>query len=354
MNESKTITPDRILDVGYAFWKSKALLSAVELDVFTALGDGPLGIETLVARLGLHERGARDFFDALVALDLLRRDADGRYSNRPDTDHYLDRRKPNYLGGLLEHLNTRHFRNWSLLTQALRTGLPQSGALATGSYAALYADTAMQEIFLDGMTGGSLIAAKAIADSFPWHKYETFLDIGTAQGCVPVEIAARHPHLTGGGFDLPAIEPAFLRYVRNHDLSGRLTFHGGDFFTDPLPGADVLIMGRILHNWDLPTKKLLLEKAYQALPPGGALIVYDPLIDDDRCVEAHGLLSSLNMLIETVGGCEYTGAECTGWLLQAGFRETRIQPLGDVHTAVIGFKSGTSANNERRSRSQNL
>jgi O-methyltransferase/methyltransferase family protein len=343
MLETKTITPDRILDVGYAFWKSKALLSAVELDVFTALADGPLGIETLIARIGLHERGARDFFDALVALDLLRRDADGRYSNRPDTDHYLDRRKPTYLGGLLAHLNARHFQNWSLLTQALRTGLPQSGALATGSYPALYADAAIQEIFLDGMTGGSLIAAKAIADSFPWYEYKTFIDIGTAQGCVPVEIACRHPHLTGGGFDLPAIEPAFHHYVRKHELSDRLRFYQGDFFTDPLPKADVLVMGRILHNWDLPTKKMLLEKAYQALPQGGALIVYDPLIDDERCVKSHGLLSSLNMLIETAGGCEYTSRECISWLQHAGFRETRIEPLGDVHTAVIGFKNGPSA-----------
>jgi hypothetical protein len=165
-------------------------------------------------------------------------------------------------------------------------------------------------------------------------------DIGTAQGCVPVEIARVHPHLTGGGFDLPSVEPAFWSYVNKFGLSDRLRFYAGDFFADPLPECDVLVMGRILHNWDLPTRKLLLEKGYQALPTGGALIVYDPLIDDARCVEAHGLLSSLNMLIETKGGSEYTGAECMYWLQQAGFRETHIEPLGDVHTAVIGFKNG--------------
>jgi hypothetical protein len=134
------------------------------------------------------------------------------------------------------------------------------------------------------------------------------IDIGTAQGCLPVEIFLVHPHLTGGGFDLPAIEPTFMSYTRKHGLSDRLQFYPGNFFSDPLPEADVHVMGRILHNWDLPTKTMLLANAHQALPVGGALIVYDPLIDDRRRVRAHALLSSLNMLIETAGGFEYTAA----------------------------------------------
>jgi hypothetical protein len=188
------------------------------------------------------------------------------------------------------------------------------------------------------MTAGSLLAAQALAMTFPWRDYTTIIDIGTAQGCVPVEIARVHPHITGGGFDLPAIEPAFSSYVRKHDMSDRLQFYSGDFFSDPLPAADVLVMGRILHNWDLPAKEMLLRKAFHALPAGGALIVYDPLIDDDRCIQAHALLSSLNMVIETAGGFEYTGTECQDWMKQAGFRESRIEPLGDVHVAVIGIK----------------
>ena len=330
-------SPERILEIGYGFWQAKALLSAVELGIFTALAEGPLDVQSLVARVGLHGRGARDFFDALVALDLLERGADGRYANRQNSALYLDRRKPTYLGGLLEHLNIRHYQNWGLLTQALRTGAPQSGALGSGRYPAL-TDTTSQEIFLNGMSAGSLIAAKALADKFPWERYRTIIDIGTAEGCVPVEIARMHPHLTGGGFDLPAVAPAFAKYVRKHGFEDRLQFYSGDFFADPLPNADVLVMGRILHNWDLPTRKILLQKAYRALSPGGALIIYDPLIDDDRCTHAHGLLSSLNMLIETKGGSEYTAAECAEWMHQTGFRESHIERLGDMHTAVIGPK----------------
>jgi SAM-dependent methyltransferase len=335
--DGRSSTPSRILDLAYAFWQSKALLSAVELGVFTSLAEGPLDLETLTARTGLHQRGARDFFDALVALGLLHRDAAGLYGNQPDTDLFLDRSKASYLGGLLEHLNARHFCNWSRLTQALRTGRPQSGALADGSYPALYSDKAVQDLFLNGMTGGSLIAARALAAIFPWHRYKSIVDIGTAQGCVPVEIAYAHPHLTVGGFDLPAVETAFNEYVTSHRLSDRLTFYPGDFLSDPLPHADVLVMGRILHNWDHPTRLLLFQKAYQALSPGGALIVYDPLIDDERS-KPHGLLSSLNMLVETKGGSEYSGEECRTWMTHVGFQEIHIAPLGDMHSAIIGTK----------------
>src|SRR5262245_194706 len=150
MLQRQAVTPDRILEVSYAFWKTKVLLSAVELGVFTLLAEAPADLTTLVARLGLHGRGAHDCLDALVALDFLHRDPDGRYANGPDVDLYLDRRKPVYIGGLLEHLNARHYQNWNSLTQALRTGAPQSGALATGSYPALYANAATQELFLNG------------------------------------------------------------------------------------------------------------------------------------------------------------------------------------------------------------
>ena len=190
--------PKRILEIAYAFWRSKALLSAVELGVFTMLAEGPLDLATLTRRTGIHERGARDFFDALVALGALRRDADGRYENDPEFDLYLDRRKPTYLGGLLEHLNARHYQNWGLLTAALRTGAPPSGGV--GTYKALHDGHPMQEIFLSGMTAGSLLAAQAIAAKFPWGKFSTMIDIGTAQGGAAVEIACAHSHLTGGGF----------------------------------------------------------------------------------------------------------------------------------------------------------
>ena len=298
----------------------------------------------LIRRTGIHERGARDFFDSLAALGVLDRDAAGRYSNVPESDLYLVRGRPAYLGGLLMHLNERHYHNWSSLTRALTTGEPQS-ALGTG-YSGLYGDAHSQDLFLAGMTAGSLVAARTIATKFPWGRYQTFVDVGTAQGCVPVEIARVHPHLRGGGFDLPAVKPAFAMYTRRHGLSDRLQFYPGDFFVDPLPESDVLIMGRILHNWDHATRTMLLDKAYRAILPGGALVIYDPLIDDERR-RPHALLSSLNMLIETPAGSEYTWSDCRSWMIRAGFGEVGIEPLGDMHSAVIGIKMGSAADGWR-------
>jgi hypothetical protein len=334
---SESISPDSIFDIGFGFWKSKALLSAVELGVFTALSEGALDCEALIERIGVQRRGARDFLDALVALNLLDRDAADRYTNRPDSELYLDARKPTYVGGQLERLNKRLYESWGHLTEALRTGRGPS-ALANGGYTALYADNAAFELFLQAMTGSSLVPAKALAERFPWHRHATVMDIGTAQGCVPVELARVHDHLRGGGFDLPQVEPAFEDYVRRNGLSDRLAFYPGDFLRDDLPRADVLIMGRILHNWDLPTKQLLLCKAAQALPHDGALIVYDNIIDDERRHRAHSLLASLNMLIDTPAGFEFTERECTSWMREAGFRDIRIERLDGINIAAMGFK----------------
>lgn len=331
-------TLESILELGYAFRGAKALMSAVELGVFTALAEGPLDCETLRRKLGLAERGARDFFDALVALDLLYRDVTGRYANAPGADLYLDARKTSYVGGLFENLNAREYALWGTLTEALRTGRPQTGFEALKHFGPLYSDPNRLAFFVKAMTGASLAPAKAIAARFPWDRYDTFVDVGSAQGCVPVQIALVHPHITGGGFDLPVLAATFDRYVKDHGVQERVRFLPGDFFVDPLPAADVLIMGRVLHNWDLATKRMLLQKAHAALRPGGALIVYERLIDDERRAGFAGLLSSLNMLIMTEGGFDFTAADCIGWMRDAGFRDMRCEPLCDTHAMIVAVK----------------
>jgi O-methyltransferase domain/Dimerisation domain len=336
---TQQITHDRIIQLATGFLASKTFLSAVELGVFGAFADGPLTLPEVRMRLGLHERSARDFFDTLVALGLLRRDETGRYSNSEEAELFLNPAKPGYMGGLIEMLNARLYGFWGSLTEALRTGEPQNEAKHGGDiFGALYADPDRLESFLRAMTAQALPIARTLAEEFPWGNVRTFIDIGTAQGCVPVELALAHPHLGGGGFDLPAVEPIFSRYVASHGLSERLHFTPGDFLVDDLPRADVLIMGQILHDWGLPTKLMLIGKAYTALEKGGSLIVYEYLIDDDRRTHLPGLLSSLNMLIETRGGFDYTGADCMGWMRDAGFANCHVVPLTGTHSAVIANK----------------
>ncbi len=333
-----TPSPDAIMRLGFGFWDAKTLLSAVELDVFTELAHGPVDGETLRRRLGLQARGARDFFDALVALHMLDR-RDGAYANTADTDFYLDRNKPSYIGGILEMANGRIYPNWTALTTALRTGKPQKDAGHGGDpFTQRYADPAAMTEFLKGMTGVSLPNAAALAARFPWTRYRTVIDVGAAEGAVPVALAEAHPGLRGGGFDLPPVQPVFEAYVSAHGLADRLRFHAGDFLTGELPSADTLIMGHILHDWDLETKRTLLAKAHKALPKGGALVVYDQMIDDDRCRNAAGLLMSLNMLIATPGGFDYTSADCLVWMRQTGFTQAHVEPLRGPYSMAVAIK----------------
>jgi len=335
-------SPEHILQVGLGFWASKTLLSAVEMGVFTELAKRPEDLDTLRGRLGLHPRAAHDFLDALAALGFLRR-VDGKYQNTPATDLYLDRHKPSYIGGLLEMANLRLYGHWHHLTEALRTGKQQNEAKeegdASGSpFEALYADPARLKVFLAAMTGISRGANLAIARKIPWSQYRTFADVGTAQGDLAVQVALANPHLRGVGFDLAEVGPIFEEYVEQHGLGERLSFQPGSFFEDPLPQTDVITMGHILHDWNLDEKKMLLRKAHEAISPGGAVVAYDAVIDDDRSQNAFGLMMSLNMLIETPGGFDYTGAECMGWMKEAGFRETRVEHLVGPDSMVIGIK----------------
>jgi O-methyltransferase/methyltransferase family protein len=334
-----TPTPDAIMQLGSAFWGSKTLLSAVELGLFSELAaSGPLDAEALRKRLHLHPRSARDFFDALVALGMLERE-DGVYRNTAETDLFLDPAKPSYMGGLLEMLNARLFGFWNSLTEGLRTGEPQNEAKTGGNlFEAIYSNPDLLRGFARAMSASSYGPAQAMASTFPWDRYKTVIDIGCAEGCVPVQVALAHQHMSGGGFDLPVVESLFDEYVAQAGLSDRLDFYPGDFFADELPTADVLVMGRILHDWDMDEKRLLLEKAYGALPEGGALIVYESIIDDDRRENVFGLLMSLNMLIETPGGFDYTGADCRQWMTDAGFRDTDVKHLVGPTSMVVGIK----------------
>ncbi|MCB1062763.1 MAG: methyltransferase [Verrucomicrobiae bacterium] len=337
--EPSTPSPEKILQTGLAFWASKTLLSAVEMEIFTVLAKHPEDLHAISSRMGLHPRGARDFLDALVALGFLQRDEKGIYANTPDTEVFLDKRKPSYVGGILEMANSRLYPFWGALTTALRTGEQQNEAKAgEDMFAKLYADPAKLKEFLSAMSGVSRGANIAIGQKFLWSDYRSFVDAGTAQGDLAVQIALANPHLQGIGFDLPEVAPIFENYVVSNGVADRVSFVGGSFFENPLPKADVVLFGHILHDWNLEQKRHLLSMAYDALPEGGAVVVYDAIIDDNRSENAFGLLMSLNMLVETEGGFDYTGADCQGWMADAGFRDTRVEHLVGPDSMVIGIK----------------
>jgi O-methyltransferase domain/Dimerisation domain len=331
------------MQVGMGFWPSKTVLSAVELGLFTELGSESMTGEEIGERLGLHPRAIYDFLDTLVALRFLERDGDGpdgRYRNTPDTTVFLDRNSPAYIGGILEMSNARLYRFWGDLTEALQTGQPQNEVkhTGTGMFEELYSDPARLEQFMAAMAGISQGNFQALADEFDFSKYETVCDVGGATGQLCSILAARHPHLRCISYDLPVVAPIADRALAAAGLSDRVSTASGDFFTDPIPKADVVTMGLILHDWNLERKMHLIRSAFEALPEGGAFIVIENIIDDARRENAFGLMMSLNMLIEFGDAFDFTGSDFAGWCKEAGFRDIEILPLTGPASAGIAYK----------------
>lgn len=335
--------PGHILQTATAFWASKVLLTAVEFDLFTVLGDRALTAAQLGKELGIHTRGIYDFFDALVAARFLDRKGDGPgglYRNTADTATFLNKKSPAYIGGMPEMLNARLYGHWSYLGEALRTGQPYNEARYSGKpfFEEIYSDQIRLGQFLEAMSGLQAGNFRLLADKFDFSRYQTVSDIGGALALLSRILGARHPHLSFKTFDLPPVAPLAQRHIDASGMSDRIKVVSGDFFVDELPKADVVTMGNILHDWNLDKKKVLIRKAYDALPEGGALIAIENVIDDARRENLFGLLMSLNMLIELGDAFDYTGADFRAWCREAGFRRFEIISLAGPSSAAVAYK----------------
>jgi len=332
-----------ILKTGFGFWESKVLLTAVELELFTVLSGKRMSGEELGSKLALHPRGIWDFFDALVALGFLQREGNARealYSNTEETARYLDKNSAEYIGGILEMCNARLYKFWDDLGTALKSGQPQNEVKHSQKpiFETLYAEMPRLEQFIGAMTGFSRGNFSALADKFEFSRYRTLCDVGGASGLLAILVAKRHPQIRCISFDLPAVEPIASKAIAREGLSDRVKTASGDFFNDPLPHADVITMGMILHDWNLEKKKQLVKSAYAALPKGGVFIAVENLIDDARRENAFGLLMSLNMLIEFGDAFDFSGADFWGWCKEAGFERYEVLHLAGPCSAAIAYK----------------
>jgi len=338
-----TVTPARILDIGFGFWPSKTLLSAVEIGLFTVLGKRSMTGKALEQALGLHARSNPDFFDALVALKLLDRDGDGadaRYRNTSEAARFLDRDSASYIGGILEMAGARLYPFWGDLTDALRTGRPQNEVKHSGKpmFDELYRDPKRLEQFMDAMSGISLANFQAFAGKFDFSRYQTMCDVGGATGQLSLIVAREHKHLRCTTADLPVVRPIAQRKIATAGMEDRVKAVSVDFLSEPLPRADVITMGMILHDWNLEKKMHLIRAAYDALPEGGAFVAIENLIDDARRENAFGLMMSLNMLIEFGDAFDFTGRDFEAWCRSVGFRKVDIIPLAGPASAAIAYK----------------
>ena len=341
--ETQQIDPSRIMQTGMAFWASKTLLTAVNMELFTHLAQGELSGKSIQEKLGLHNRGLYDFLDTLVALGFLKRTGikeSALYSNAPDSDLFLDKNKPSYIGGILEMANNRLYPFWNNLEEGLKTGMPQNEVKGGGApvFEMLYADEARLKEFLKAMGGVQMGNFITFAKAFDFSNYKTLCDLGGAGGYLSAQVALNNPNISCVSFDLPPVEPIALENINIMGVSDKVTVQSGDFFSDDIPKADVITMGNILHDWNKEEKKLLIKKAYNALNDGGSLVVIENVIDNDRKENAFGLMMSLNMLIETLGGYDFSAADFEELAQEVGFANISVLPLTGPSSAIIAVK----------------
>jgi SAM-dependent methyltransferase len=320
----------RIMDILTGHWKARILLTAAEADLFTRLSGRSATAGQIGDMLGFQPSGTDDFLGALIQLGLLEQDAGG-YRNSTVAERHLVKGQGAYIGGYARFCDLELNPAWDGLTETLRTGNPANKAAAEGSnpYDTLYQDEDVTETFLDSMDLAATPVALAVS-GLDWTRYKSFVDVGGARGHLAYHVASRNPHLEAVVFDLPVLKPAFDKYMAASGVKDSITYQGGDFFKDPLPPADAMLFGHVLHNWGVDERILLLRNAYQALRPGGSVFIYDHMVTDG-VRSFNRIMSSLSMRVWSAGGHEYSVQDCHGWLRAAGFRPVTsgLPDLGD-------------------------
>ena len=344
-NQSNQPSPENIMKIGTGFWASKILLAAVNFQLFTKLTENrTMSAREIKGHLGFKctDRNVYDFLDALTGFGFLHREGildTAIYSNSIDTDTFLDKNKPSYIGGMLEMLNNRLYDFWGDLEEGLLTGLPQNETKrSVDFFGIIYNDPNKLKEFVNAMSGIQMGNFIAFAQKFDFAKYKTLTDVGGSAGLLSLMVAKYQPHMTCTSFDLPQVEPVANAAIEQFQLADRVKTTSGDFFAAPIPKADVVVMGNILHDWDEENKLLLMKKAYEALPQGGAFAAIEGIIDDERMQNVFGIMMSLNMLIETGTGFNFTFTDFNKWAKITGFKSTAILPLTGPSSAAIAYK----------------
>lgn len=329
-----------IMKMVYGLWVSQTLVTAHERNVFGRFAERPgMTPAQLADVLDLQERPVEQLVTACAALGLLQRDGEG-YRNTAMTDRYLLRGGEHYVGGWVEIVSRHDYPGWLRLDEALRTNRPT--AWDSEQRDSLFDDEnpVVVESFWEGMSAISRPTARALAETVDLSGGLSLLDVGGGGGAYATELSRAVPSLHTTVFDLPFVCDLTQKKVEQAGLADRISFAPGDFFADPLPtGQDVVLLSMILHDWDVDQCRHILRRCYDALAPGGRLLISELLVADTKDGPLDATLMSLSMLVETFGR-NYTGAEYRSWLLETGFTDVEIRPFEApaANGVVIGRK----------------
>jgi acetylserotonin N-methyltransferase len=315
------------------------MFAAVSLGVFDALESGPRKLTVLAGDLKADPDGLERLLDACVNLQLLSRGAEG-YANLPVAKAYLTKTSPHRLTGYISYSNEVMWKLWGNLADAVREGThrwKQTYGFDGPIFSHFFRDEAAKCEFLMGMHGYGLISSPQVIGAFDLNRFQTFIDLGGATGHLAIAACQRYPALRAVVFDLPEALPLAREIIGASPVADRITFAGGDFFADPLPEGDLIAVGRILHDWTEAKILKLLARIYKRLPAGGALLIAEKLLDEDKRGPRWAQMQSLNMLTCTEGK-ERTLSEYEALLKKTGFTEVSGCRTNSPLDAVLASK----------------
>lgn len=321
-----------------AFQKSRLVLSGLDLGLYALLEEGPRTADDIRQRLGLAERGVGDFLTALVHLGIIEEES-GLFRNSPGASMTLTEDGAAGMTSFLRMVSRVMFPAWGHLTEALRTGQPQASNFHSDDmFSDIYSSEDTKDDLVRMAEDASRPLVPAIADAFDWGAYGSVVELGGCRGNVLAGLVAIHDHLDACVFDLPQLEPSFDDHMPRLGTTGKVRFHAGDFFTTPIPRADVVMIGHSLVDWSDDQRRTIIRNAYDAVQPGGAFLVWDPMIaGDDNDLD--NTIRSLNFQLMTATGTNYRVEDCEQWMLDAGFELTSHVSLGHSVTLVTGRKA---------------
>lgn len=333
--------PEPVLKLLDAFRASKAMFAAVALGVFDRLERGTASAEALAAEVGAQAAALERLLRACVSLGLLTCDGKG-FRNTPAAAVYLCGSSPHRLTGYVCYSDTVLWQLWAHLADAVREGGPrweQAFGLEGPLWSHFFRTEEAKREFLMGMHGFGQLSSPRLAAAFDLSRFGRVVDLGGGTGHLAVALCRRYPRLRAVVFDLPQAIPLARELAGGTEVAERIDFVAGDFFADPLPEADLFAVGRVLHDWGDDKTRLLLRKIHDRLPAGGALLVAEKLLDDDKAGPPDAVLQSLNMLVVTEGR-ERTLGEYGTLLRGVGFASVEGRRTGSPLDAVLAVRAG--------------
>jgi SAM-dependent methyltransferase len=321
MPEQQKLTTRRLNDLGLGFMHSGTLIAAIELSVFDALAAGPLTIAKLARSIGLTEDRTDKLVTACATLELIGKDGD-QVANTEETDRFLVRGKPTYFGDYLVHLAKGSYASWGNLAARLKSPPPQG----LGRYFATGGDPKEARALTEAGYTGSQGTARRLAHRFDFSRYHQLLDLGGGSAVYSIEACRQNPDLKATVFDFENVCVVAREFVEKAGLTDRIEARALDFTSQPLPkGADVVLLCGNIHAYDSDTARRVVCNAYDALEPGGAMIICDYMLNDERTGPPVAAFISVSQAFNPGSGRVHSGADFASYLREAGFDVIKVE-----------------------------